>query len=54
MKIEQNQKMNKLRLEKIKVKIDCVNIVYEDAKVKLEKKKKNTKKILFKKINYIK
>ncbi len=42
MKIEQSQKMNKLRLEKLKVKIDCVNLVFEDAKVKLaERMKKN-------------
>ena len=27
MKIEQSKKMNKLRLEKLKVKIDCVNSV---------------------------
>ena len=41
MKIEQSQKMNKLRLEKLKVKIDCVNLVFEDAKVKLAERMKN-------------
>ena len=41
MKIEQSQKMNKLRLEKLKVKIDCVNSVFEDAKIKLTDKMKN-------------
>ena len=35
MKIAQSQKMNKLRLEKLKVKIDCVNSVFEEAKNKL-------------------
>ena len=35
MKIAQSQKMNKLRLEKLKVKIDCVNTVFEEAKSKL-------------------
>ena len=50
MKIVQSQKMNKLRLEKLKVKIDCVNSVFEDAKTQLAKKIKNNpeeyKKIL--------
>ena len=50
MKIVQSQKMNKLRLEKLKVKIDCVNSVFEDAKTQLMKKIKNNpeeyKKIL--------
>jgi len=50
MKIVQSQKMNKLRLEKLKVKIDCVNSVFEDAKTQLVKKIKNNpeeyKKIL--------
>ena len=50
MKIVQSQKMNKLRLEKLKVKIDCVNSVFEDAKKELNKKIKNNpeqyKKIL--------
>ena len=50
MKIAQSQKMNKLRLEKLKVKIDCVNSVFEDAKKELNKKIKNNpeqyKKIL--------
>ena len=41
MKIVQSQKMNKLRLEKLKVKIDCVNSVFEDAKTQLVKKKRN-------------
>ena len=41
MKIVQSQKMNKLRLEKLKVKIDCVNSVFEDAKTQLIKKIKN-------------
>ena len=41
MKIEQSQKMNKLRLEKLKVKIDCVNLVFEDAKVKLAERMKS-------------
>ena len=35
MKIAQSQKMNKLRLEKLKTKIDCVNSVFEDAKTHL-------------------
>ena len=38
MKIMQSQKMNKLRLEKLKVKIDCVNSVFEDAKAQLIKR----------------
>ena len=50
MKIQQSQKMNKLRLEKLKTKIDCVNLVFEDAKTQLVKKIKNNpeeyKKIL--------
>ena len=50
MKIQQSQKMNKLRLEKLKTKIDCVNLVFEDAKAQLVKKIKNNpeeyKKIL--------
>ena len=50
MKIVQSQKMNKLRLEKLKVKIDCVNSVFEDAKIQLIKTIKNNpedyKKIL--------
>ena len=41
MKIAQSQKMNKLRLEKLKVKIDCVNSVFEDAKTQLVKKIRN-------------
>ena len=50
MKIVQSQKLNKLRLEKLKVKIDCVNSVFEDAKTQLVKKIKSNpeeyKKIL--------
>ena len=50
MKIVQSQKMNKLRLEKLKTKIDCVNSVFEEAKAHLVKKIKNNpeeyKKIL--------
>ena len=50
MKITQSQKMNKLRLEKLKVKIDCVNSVFEDAKTQLVIKIRNNpeeyKKIL--------
>ena len=50
MKIVQSQKMNKLRLEKLKAKIDCVNYVFEEAKAKLVNKIKNNpdeyKKIL--------
>ena len=50
MKIAQSQKMNKLRLEKLKTKIDCVNSVFEAAKEHLSKKIKNNpeeyKKIL--------
>ena len=50
MKIAQSQKMNKLRLEKLKTKIDCVNTVFEEAKNHLAKKIKNNpeeyKKIL--------
>jgi len=42
MKIAQSQKMNKLRLEKLKVKIDCVNTIFEGAKVKLAKKIKDS------------
>ena len=38
MKIKQSQKMNSLRLEKLKVKIDCVNSVFDEAKQKLTKK----------------
>ena len=41
MKIAQSQKMNKLRLERLKVKIDCVNSVFEDAKTQLVKKIRN-------------
>lgn len=41
MKIAQSQKMNSLRLEKLKVKIDCVNSVFEEAKVKLLQKIKD-------------
>jgi V-type H+-transporting ATPase subunit E len=41
MKIIQSQKMNKLRLEKLKTKIDCVNLVFEAAKEKLLQKIKN-------------
>ena len=41
MKIDQSQKMNKLRLERLKVKIDCVNSVFEDAKTQLVKKIRN-------------
>ena len=41
MKIAQSQKMNKLRLEKLKIKIDCVNSVFEDAKTQLVKKIRN-------------
>ena len=41
MKIAQSQKMNKLRLEKLKTKIDCVNAVFEEAKIQLSKKIKN-------------
>ena len=50
MKIAQSQKMNKLRLEKLKTKIDCVNTVFEEAKNHLAQKIKNNpeeyKKIL--------
>ena len=50
MKIQQSQKMNKLRLEKLKTKIDCVNLDFEGAKTQLVKKIKNNpeeyKKIL--------
>ena len=50
MKIAQSQKMNKLRLEKLKTKIDCVNLVFEEAKTQLVQKIKNNpeeyKKIL--------
>ena len=50
MKIAQSQKMNKLRLEKLKTKIDCVNAVFEEAKIQLSNKIKNNpeeyKKIL--------
>ena len=41
MKIAQSQKMNKLRLEKLKVKIDCVNTVFEEAKNQLVDKIRN-------------
>ena len=41
MKIAQSQKMNKLRLEKLKVKIDCVNSVFEDTRTQLIKKIRN-------------
>ena len=41
MKIEQSKKMNKLRLEKLKVKIDCVNSVFEEAKNQLSLRIKN-------------
>ena len=41
MKIAQSQKMNKLRLEKLKVKIDCVNSVFEEARNQLLAKIKN-------------
>ena len=41
MKIVQSQKMNKLRLEKLKVKIECVNTVFEEAKSQLVDKTKN-------------
>lgn len=41
MKIAQSQKMNKLRLEKLKVKIDCVNSVFEEARNQLVTKIKN-------------
>ena len=41
MKIAQSQKMNKLRLEKLKVKIECVNTVFEEAKSQLVDKTKN-------------
>jgi V-type H+-transporting ATPase subunit E len=50
MKIAQSQKMNKLRLEKLKTKIDCVNYVFEEAKKQLTNTIKNNpeqyKKIL--------
>ena len=50
MKIEQSKKMNKLRLEKLKVKIDCVNSVFEEVKNQLALRIKNNeneyKKIL--------
>ena len=43
MKIEQSQRMNKLRLEKLKIKIDCLNSVFEEAKIQLTNKiKKKT------------
>ena len=38
MKIAQSQKMNSLRLEKLKVKIDCVNSVFDEAREKLIQK----------------
>ena len=38
--------MNKLRLERLKVKIDCVNSVFEDAKTQLVKKINNLYKII--------
>ena len=41
MKIAQSQKMNKLRLEKLKVKIDCVNSVFDEAREELINKIKN-------------
>ena len=41
MKIDQSKKMNKLRLEKLKVKIDCVNLVFEEAKNQLTLRIKN-------------
>jgi V-type H+-transporting ATPase subunit E len=50
MKIVQSQKMNKLRLEKLKIKIDCVNSVFEETRTQLIKKIKSNpeeyKKIL--------
>ena len=50
MKIAQSKKMNKLRLEKLKVKIDCVNSVFEETRTQLIKKIRNNpedyKKIL--------
>lgn len=36
--------MNKLRLEKLKVKIDCVNTVFEEAKNQLVDKIRTTLK----------
>lgn len=44
MKIVQSQKTNKLRLEKLKVKIDCVNSVFEDTKTQLTRRLKNNPK----------
>lgn len=41
MKIQQSQKMNKLRLEQLKVKIDCVNQVFEESKAQLQNKIKS-------------
>jgi V-type H+-transporting ATPase subunit E len=41
MKIAQSQKMNKLRLEKLKVKIDCVNSIFEEAKTQLSNRIKS-------------
>ncbi len=32
MKLVQPRKKNKLRLKKLKVKIECVNSIFEDAK----------------------
>ena len=37
----QSQKMNKLRLEKLKIKIDCVNSVMEEVKTGLINRIKN-------------
>ena len=37
--------MNKLRLEKLKTKIDCVNSVFEDAKKHLATKIKNNPEV---------
>ncbi len=44
MKIAESQKKNKIRLEILKVKIDCVNSVFEDTKKEIMKKIKSNPK----------
>lgn len=44
MKIKQSQNFNKIRLEKLKVKIDCVNDIFEQAKKTLRDRIQNNKK----------
>lgn len=41
MKISQSQRKNKLRLEKLKTKIECVDDIFKEAKTELIKKIKN-------------